>query len=468
MTKTLLLIPHFLILFLWGLFADGPGFDITVPGQVKPGDSFTVEVVIHKGEYKDFARFLQNLPEGFTATEVESDGAKFLFENNTVKFIWYSAPSKNDLKISYKVTVPAGASGEKQITGKYSYVENGSSTSVSLDTKTIQVGDGGSANTVVTTQTPATDTMAKPPVNVAARRIVPMEAGNGFTVEITVSKGDLRSFAKVQDSLPDGFAAAEIQTDGAKFSVEGNKVKFTWYDLPSASELKVSYKVSVQPGITGRHAISGYFSYVENEKGKIAPMPASVINITGPVIAANTGNDNGNNGTSTTGATGATGDNRTPDNGSTASGATGASSAPTGDSGSMAVASTGPTGTADSGNSGNSGSSGSSGGTNTTVSTVPAPQNGVNYRVQIAAMSRFVETSVFAGMFGINEKIDAEMQGGLNKYLVGSFGGYKEARDKRESIRGKGVSDAFVTAYNNGRRITVQEALMLTSQQWVR
>ncbi|TND07415.1 MAG: hypothetical protein FD123_3265 [Bacteroidetes bacterium] len=457
MTKSIIVLAQFLFIFLFGLFTDGPGFDITVPSSVKAGESFNVEVVIHKGDYKDFARFMQVLPEGFTVSEVESEGAKFLFENNSVKFIWYSAPSKKDLKIVYKVHVPADASGEKQITGKYSYVENGGSTAVNLDTKTITVS-GSSGGTTASTNDP--DTMAKPPVNVVARRVVPAEAQNQFNVEITVSKADLRSFAKIQDSLPAGFTASEIETDGSKFSFEGNKVKFTWFDLPERSELKVSYKVTISPDVSGAQTIQGFFSYVENEQGKIAAIDPSTVTIPGATAAVTGGT--GDSGS--TGATGATGDNKTPDNGSTAGGATGT----TGDSGSSTTASGATGSTGDSGSTtaagGSTGATGSTGQT----STVTSAQTGVNYRVQIAAMSRFVETSVFANLFSISEKIDAEMQSGLNKYLVGAFGAYKDARDKRETIRGKGVSDAFVTAYNNGRRITVQEALMLTSQQWVR
>jgi hypothetical protein len=51
---------------------------------------------------------------------------------------------------------------------------------------------------------------------------------------------------------------------------------------------------------------------------------------------------------------------------------------------------------------------------------------------------------------------------------VGTFNDYKGARDKREGMKNKGVSGAFVTAYNSGKRITVQEALMITSQKWLR
>ena len=55
---------------------------------------------------------------------------------------------------------------------------------------------------------------------------------------------------------------------------------------------------------------------------------------------------------------------------------------------------------------------------------------------------------------------------GLDKFMVGNFSEYKDARSHREVIKQKGCSTAFVVAYNGAKRITVQEALMITNQKW--
>ena len=68
----------------------------------------------------------------------------------------------------------------------------------------------------------------------------------------------------------------------------------------------------------------------------------------------------------------------------------------------------------------------------------------------------------------IGSKVSMELHEGWKKYIVGKYDKYKDARDSREAIRSKGVENPFVTAYNSGKRITVQEALMVSSQQWVR
>jgi hypothetical protein len=60
------------------------------------------------------------------------------------------------------------------------------------------------------------------------------------------------------------------------------------------------------------------------------------------------------------------------------------------------------------------------------------------------------------------------MAGGYTKFMVGKHGEYKEARNHRETVKAKGVNGAFVAAYNGPARITVQEALMISNQKWLR
>jgi hypothetical protein len=62
-----------------------------------------------------------------------------------------------------------------------------------------------------------------------------------------------------------------------------------------------------------------------------------------------------------------------------------------------------------------------------------------------------------------------ERHQGWIKYVTGSFGTYRDARDRRVSLvdAGHKFPGPFVTAYQDGTRITVQEALAISGQQWV-
>jgi len=93
-------------------------------------------------------------------------------------------------------------------------------------------------------------------------------------------------------------------------------------------------------------------------------------------------------------------------------------------------------------------------------------ETGINYKVQIGAYRRNLNISYFKKV-RVSEEISLEINNGLNKYIIGSHSAYKEARDHRVRIwQNTPIHDAFVSAYNNGTRITVQEALMIANQKW--
>jgi hypothetical protein len=104
----------------------------------------------------------------------------------------------------------------------------------------------------------------------------------------------------------------------------------------------------------------------------------------------------------------------------------------------------------------------------TSVVSTQVKNTGVRYRVQVAAGKNVVGPDYFQKKHNFSREFNVENHQGWVKYTTGSFSVYRDARNSREEINGAGheFDGPFVTAYNEGTRITVQEALMITSQKW--
>lgn len=94
--------------------------------------------------------------------------------------------------------------------------------------------------------------------------------------------------------------------------------------------------------------------------------------------------------------------------------------------------------------------------TNTSAATASA-EPGIVFKVQISASSRSLET-VPENFKGLNN-ITKDSSTAVIKYFYGAADTYAEAKELLETAKEKGYTSAFVVAFKDGKKITVQEAL---------
>lgn len=469
----ILLVNMLALLVVRIFFYNGVIVTMNAPEKVKQGDEITVSLTINKGSIAGVGHLKQELPAGFgSVTAIETKGAefKYLAEDNVVKFTWISLPADQEFTVSYKFKVDAAmASGKVALGAKFSYVLDNQKQTFELPAQVIMVGEESVIASTTTAQettavntTPAETTATAPAettatattttqenpqtaptttveptttaqtttttpaqenktsFQVSAQRTIvgQPEPGAEFTVEIKVQKDGMKGFARIQEVLPAGLTAMSLENKGGTFSFMDQKLKIIWDNLPADEDVVVSYRVLASASASGDMNITGSFSYVENDDPKKVEIPATTINLkTKDVLVTNT----------------------TPSVTATAAETT-------------AVSVNNNTTTT----------------TTSNVTSTPAPENNVAFRVQICALSKLQRgSSYFESKYAISGKVSVEFHEGWRKYVTGKFGQYNDARNYREEVKTKGVENPFVTAYNNGKRITVQEALMVSSQKWV-
>ena len=114
-----------------------------IPATVAAGSSFIVEIEVNRNNISGFMKFYQELPQGFTAIEMESKGGSFSSLENGVKIVWIAPPSEVTYSVRYKINVPVDAAGTKTLTAKYSYIKNNERSFFELEPKTITIENAG-------------------------------------------------------------------------------------------------------------------------------------------------------------------------------------------------------------------------------------------------------------------------------------------------------------------------------------
>lgn len=484
-----------------------------MPNVLYKGEKKQVEITIDKADIQGFAKMEIVLPAGLIASAGETNGASFTFTQQKARFVWMSLPAQSNFKVTYFIESMDGISGKMDVKGAFSYIADNKRIDYAIPVKSISVmneaapktstepvatstpvdttGDQVAENKTpvvspsTTSSTTPTTTSTTPTTNVTAstttttpatttasgerstetmileanRTITPI-SDKDFRVDIRVESKGLTGFAKVVENVPAEYSIFKVQDAGATVTQDKGIIKFVWFEIPNAEFIDITYKISSPNVASGIPNITGELSYVEHNNPKKKP----ILTIGGgsatstEVIAENTPKEttptsttpkettsNGttsNNSTSTPTETKVTKEEK-PSNSTTAPKEATAQNTPK-------EATKAPKTTANE------------------VTKVTSAEKGITYKVQIMAAHRVVNKTYFNSHYNFSEGFNIENHEGWVKYTTGQFAEYKNARDERERIKGDytELPGPFVTAYNDGARITVQEALLITKQQW--
>jgi cell division septation protein DedD len=450
MIKPLIILFNTVSVFLFSFFFGDTPVTISgsFPKSVNVATEFTAEIKINKGNIGGFAKLQLEVPQGFSVKELESKTGNFSFANNIAKIIWTAMPNDPEFTVKFTLSADASASGTKIIASKFSFVNNNNKEVVEMTPAEMIIGDPSSSQTSpVAASSPvpvgtSLDNPVEPNSNILCSRMITTgNTANEFNVEVKIKKGVIKGFAKYQEVLPAGFNAKAVKTNGSSFSVSDGKLKFVWVSLPNDEELLVSYILEKSDAaLSDAKLDNGEFSYLENDQSKKIKFPTDNIgnkSVVSDVVKTETPVQ-----TLTVAA-----------EPTTQPVAVNAEPVKT------EVVPVEPVKTESA----------------PVTSIPPASQpkevvakkeGNVQYSVQVGAFKNAIQSEVLSKKFNISETIKSEMAEGFSKFMIGSFNEYKQARNHREDVKQKGCSSAFVVAYNGAKRITVQEALMITSQKW--
>ena len=447
------------------ILADGVVIDHNLPANLQPGENTTVIVNINKGEVTGFAKLQLEIPAGLTARAIKKSGASFTFSGQKAKFIWMTLPATQEFQVEYELEANINANGSKVIEGQFSYIKENERVDYDLSPQIISVGteDVLVDNTTDETQTEANNTSDNTTTQlqsdvVCTRTLTPLGDGKYF-VEVSVYGVETDGFAKIREEISAGFRIKEDASGEAIVTLEENGIKYVWFEQPSDPNHSVSYTLT-STSTSEFPEIDGKFSYVANNQ----PMEISIVQQE-MINSRDFGGNDTEPGTETT---------INPNEGNTeeviviegdkvnelaievAMNATEdqleeikkpvlevAANTPLVEEEVYADSSTDTTNT-------------------------PSPEEGVNYKIQLAATHKYVAASKFKTNHKFAAAIQTENHEGWTKFVTGSHNEYKSARDARNNINAEysKFNGPFVTAYNNGERITVQEALMVSKQKW--
>jgi hypothetical protein len=425
------------------------------PENMGSASEAVVVVELDKSDVTGFAKYQITVDEGLSIEVVESSGASFTFNNGKAKFIWMALPASEEFSISYRIRTTGAAKGKKALESRFSYIYENERKNHDVPTHYINVGTAQEIMAESIVESVEEKGMNKEAFALVDRNIRP-DGVNQWRVTVEIEKEELTGFAKIEENFPEGYTAIDFKSSGAVFSSMDQVIKYIWYDIPGNDVVTISYKLLPVIGLNGDEpVIEGTFSYLEGEETVVVPISSGI-----DMMAEESSKD-------TSGA-------EVMDE-STAEVVEAIEEVAE----NMAVPAVLPVIAPVTEKKGKStpevveepitaSNNDPETPSDSNIINVPQPETGVFFRVQIAAGKNNLQKGVFEKLNNFNEGYKLENHKGWFKYTTGYHQVYKSARDDRQRITVKydKFQGPFVTAYTDGERISVQEALMVTAQKW--
>ena len=436
----------------------------TAPKEIAIGQEVEVNLIINKNNFSGPGRLRLDLSQadGITVKENMSDGSSFTFKENEVLFIWYDLPSEKSIVISYTIIAQENTSGMKKIAGDFSFINDNERKQLEVPALIFKVNPELVAEENIKENNSSTSSV---------RSIEKLENEYLITVKTTIDNH--KGFARIKEELPMNFTAEAIETAGSIFKNADGYAKFIWTNLPdSNSEIIVKYKITNNIGLDTNFTISGVFSSeklisegynngIEIPETEYVPFKEIIANTETDSIKADiTLQEDIKQDTLLELASNNEENMVIPKD--------------TEEVINESITQIVLDSTIDSFK-------------NEieieeeevkvvevkreeiikNIISTKKVNNNVDYKVQILAGHRIISDKQVSNQFNYSGEYALETHNGWIKYTVGTNSKYSNARDSRNELKNYNFPGPFVTAYNYGERISVQEALILTSQNWV-
>ena len=444
------------------------------PSEIGIYQETEVSIIINKNDFSGPGRLRLDFNQALNIDVKEkfNAGSSFTFKDNEVLFIWYDLPNEKNIEITYIITAEEGATGMKKIKGDFSFINDNERKQLEIPDLIFKINKDLIAEEKVEEKTSSVETT----------RIIE-KADSGYIVTISAKIENHKGFARIKEELPTNSTAEAIETSGSVFKNVDGFAKFIWSELSDTNEeIIVKYKLNNLNNIDSTFSIKGVYSseklISDGFNSGIAIEETTFIPIANnnEILAIEIKSKDTNN----TKIEENEQDNEVviieenkPFNDTVSNeeikiiNEITINNIPK-DTQALIVENI----KKDTINEqlelkGEEINDKSKNESIQNVITTKKINNNVDYKVQILAGHQIINSLYLAKEFNYKGDYEIESHMGWIKYTVGSHSEYKKARDSRNELKNHDFPGPFVSAYNYGERISVQEALILSKQNWI-